>query len=429
VALGAAALSGGGGLLEMAAAAPAGAGASLHIGTPAATDRWSAALASGRSLNPELAAAVEAISPSAAPRAAAPFSGLPSALTRALPTVAPPVAPAAPVPSAPAVPTAVAPPAPVPVLVGPAAARSLPVAVRGESRAVAGEPGAAGLPAPPAARPTAGAPVTGLPTAVAMLPPTVASGGVLPPVAAPAVVPTLPAPRSAAPAVALPRSVPVVVGAPADAAVASRLAPPTGAAGSAGERSPHLALPGAGSRGEGPRVAMGPAVGPAVGLVHVVAKGETLWALSRQYHIGTEDLARLNHLPPDGLLRIGQRLVVPSGVLSVDGKSIKTDVAPLQHHRGVATSPLRFIVEGLGGSVSWIGPAQQVRANAGSRGVIVINIGSREARIGDKRVLMDLAAYLESDRTMVPARFVSEALDVTIDMDPSSGNITIRSNQ
>ena len=169
-------------------------------------------------------------------------------------------------------------------------------------------------------------------------------------------------------------------------------------------------------------------MGPAVAKVHMVAKGDTLVAISHKFGVSIEDLRRLNRLNPSSPLVPGQRLVVPRGDLNINGVTVHTDVAPLHHQHGVATAPLRFIVEGLGGSVSWIGPTQTVSANTGKRGLLTITVGSREARLGNERILMDLAAYLEGDRTMVPARFISEAFDVTIDMDPESGNIVIRSN-
>ncbi|MBI5831892.1 MAG: LysM peptidoglycan-binding domain-containing protein [Armatimonadetes bacterium] len=206
--------------------------------------------------------------------------------------------------------------------------------------------------------------------------------------------------------------------------VPTRLAPPAEGLG-AGEQTPHVALP-SGTRVE--RVVSRPQVGPAMAKMHLVAKGDTLAAISRKFGVSVEDLRRLNRLSPKSPLAIGQRLVVPRGDLSINGVTVHTDVAPLQHHHGVATAPLRFVVEGMGGSVSWIGPSQTVSANTGKRGILTITVGSREARLGNERILMDLAAYLEGDRTMVPARFISEAFDVTIDMDPDSGNILIRSN-
>ncbi len=46
---------------------------------------------------------------------------------------------------------------------------------------------------------------------------------------------------------------------------------------------------------------------------HIVAKGETLWSISRTYQVDLEDLARLNRLSNEGLLSVGQKLALPFG--------------------------------------------------------------------------------------------------------------------
>lgn len=44
---------------------------------------------------------------------------------------------------------------------------------------------------------------------------------------------------------------------------------------------------------------------------HVVATGETAWAIARRYGVTVQDLAAWNGLPADMSLRVGQRLLVP----------------------------------------------------------------------------------------------------------------------
>ena len=295
------------------------------------------------------------------------------------------------------------------------------------------------LPGVPVPQPSVGTwrlpPVKPTPSAPATIggpPPSVPSPGTPPSrrIAAPAVLGPQP---DATPAV-VPTTPAVVAVGETGSPVASRVADARFGGPSAG--NPHLGLPGEAPRSAAPSrvpgrivsVVASEAYGPAVATICTVVRGDTLYGLGRKYHVSVEDLARLNRLTPSRVLLAGRKLVIPTGTLTVNSKLVPTDVAPLQHRGGVATSPLRFIVEGLGGSVSWIGPAAQATATS-PRGLISIHVGSREARIGDQRVLMDLAAYLEGDRTMVPARFISEALDVTIDMDPDSGNLVIHSNR
>lgn len=166
-----------------------------------------------------------------------------------------------------------------------------------------------------------------------------------------------------------------------------------------------------------------------VGRLHTVARGDTVYRLARKYGVSADALARVNNLKNVNLIRIGQKLVIPGGVMKVDGENVKTDVPAVEMRNGIAASPFRYVVEALGGTVSWVGPAQQVVANTADRGVITISVGSKTAQVNEEQVLMDLAAYLEHGRTMVPVRFISSALDVTIEMDDSSGNILIKSNR
>lgn len=166
-----------------------------------------------------------------------------------------------------------------------------------------------------------------------------------------------------------------------------------------------------------------------IGRVHVLQKGETLAMVARRYHTSISALLRINGVATQHQLKVGKRLVVPTTV-TVNGKLMHADVAPLQQKGGVATSPLRFVVEALGGTVTWLGPAaKQVTAEVKGRGVLTFTVGSPEVRINEERVLMDVAAYIDSGRTMVPLRFIGQALDVTIEVDEDSGNITIRSNR
>lgn len=54
-----------------------------------------------------------------------------------------------------------------------------------------------------------------------------------------------------------------------------------------------------------------PAIAEAALVSHEVVAGDTLWSISRASGVPVETLAAVNHLSPDGVLRLGQRLVVP----------------------------------------------------------------------------------------------------------------------
>jgi murein DD-endopeptidase MepM/ murein hydrolase activator NlpD len=45
--------------------------------------------------------------------------------------------------------------------------------------------------------------------------------------------------------------------------------------------------------------------------VHVVSPGETLNSIARRYRTSVRELARVNNIPPDTMVRVGERLVIP----------------------------------------------------------------------------------------------------------------------
>jgi LysM repeat protein len=57
-----------------------------------------------------------------------------------------------------------------------------------------------------------------------------------------------------------------------------------------------------------PAAAKAPAATGALPAKHTVAKGETLFAIARKYQLAPDDLIRLNKLPANGSVRVGQQL-------------------------------------------------------------------------------------------------------------------------
>lgn len=78
--------------------------------------------------------------------------------------------------------------------------------------------------------------------------------------------------------------------------------------------------------------------------------------------------------------------------------------------------PLRGIFEALGANVSWDGQTQTVTATKGGI-TIQLKIGSTIAHKNGTVIHLDQSSVLINDRTMVPVRFVSEALGAEVDWD------------
>jgi len=46
-------------------------------------------------------------------------------------------------------------------------------------------------------------------------------------------------------------------------------------------------------------------------LIHTVSAGETLWSIAKRYGTTTDEIATLNELDPEGILALGQELLIP----------------------------------------------------------------------------------------------------------------------
>jgi murein DD-endopeptidase MepM/ murein hydrolase activator NlpD len=94
-----------------------------------------------------------------------------------------------------------------------------------------------------------------------------------------------------------------------------------------------------------------PANAEAALVSHEVVAGDTLWSISRASGVPIETLAAVNHLPPEGILRLGQRLVVPPADRTVPwllSPPARNAVHPLLRSPGVqATSGVPLLAGDL----------------------------------------------------------------------------------
>lgn len=96
----------------------------------------------------------------------------------------------------------------------------------------------------------------------------------------------------------------------------------------------------------------------------------------------------------------------------INDELLVLDVAP-QIEAGRVLVPLRGIFEALGADVSYAAATRTVQAVRGSD-IIRLQIGSRQAWLNGDLVLLDVPARIVSSRTLVPLRFVSEALGAEV---------------
>lgn len=87
--------------------------------------------------------------------------------------------------------------------------------------------------------------------------------------------------------------------------------------------------------------------------------------------------------------------------------------------------PFRFIGEAMGAEVDWNGAAREAIFRKGDR-VVKLTIGSREAVINGQPVQLDAPPELVNATTMVPVRFVAEGLGVELEWLSATKQVIIR---
>ena len=115
--------------------------------------------------------------------------------------------------------------------------------------------------------------------------------------------------------------------------------------------------------------------------------------------------------------------------VKVNGEAVKTDVAPVMENDRILL-PMRAIFETLGCNVSYrdIGGEQFVTAFRGDKQV-VLEIGKKEITVDGQTKALDVAAKIENDRTLVPVRAVSEAMDADVSWDGETNTAEVTTKQ
>ena len=121
-----------------------------------------------------------------------------------------------------------------------------------------------------------------------------------------------------------------------------------------------------------------------------------------------------------------QELVIPEheGItVKIDSKYMYTDVAPvLQNDRTMV--PMRAIFENLGAEITW-DEATETVTGIKDDVTVTLKIGDPAAYVNGREVTLDAPAILHDDRTLVPIRFVSEALGAKVDWEEASRTVFI----
>ncbi|MWV42623.1 copper amine oxidase N-terminal domain-containing protein [Paenibacillus sp. HJL G12] len=119
--------------------------------------------------------------------------------------------------------------------------------------------------------------------------------------------------------------------------------------------------------------------------------------------------------------------IYASGVkVSVDGREVQfPDEHPFVDQRSNLTMvPLAFVSDKLGATTKWNGNLKQITILL-NRDIIILGIGQNHALVNGTRVDFEGSAVLKNGRTMVPLRFISEALHAVVDWQPTRNQVSI----
>lgn len=107
----------------------------------------------------------------------------------------------------------------------------------------------------------------------------------------------------------------------------------------------------------------------------------------------------------------------------INDRPVKIDVPP-QIIDDRTMVPVRFVGEPFGAEFTWDGQTQKVTVQRADQ-TITLKIGSPLAQVNDRQMQLDVPPRIVGDRTLVPIRFIAEALGMDVDWEPADQRVVI----
>jgi uncharacterized Zn-binding protein involved in type VI secretion len=117
-------------------------------------------------------------------------------------------------------------------------------------------------------------------------------------------------------------------------------------------------------------------------------------------------------------------LTIGNPTAQVNGKTATIPAPPQIMGAGYTMVPARFIGEALGLGVEWDAAGRKV-VFSGQGQNIALTIGNNTASINGKPYAMPIAPLIAGSHTLVHARFISEALHCKVEWNPATRQVTI----
>ena len=108
---------------------------------------------------------------------------------------------------------------------------------------------------------------------------------------------------------------------------------------------------------------------------------------------------------------------------TLNGEQKTMDVAPIIRNSRTML-PVRYVAEALGAEIGWDGATSTATLKTADT-EIKITVGAAEAIVNGQAVKLDSPAVIVSDRSFMPVRFVAETLGGTVAWDGATSTATI----
>src|SRR5687768_9239628 len=139
----------------------------------------------------------------------------------------------------------------------------------------------------------------------------------------------------------------------------------------------------------------------------------------RPYRFGLSCLSAL-------ALAMSASPLVAAGIeVEVDGRAVQFGAVGPMRVGGRVLIPLRAVSESLGAEVEWNAATRTVSGKKGER-EFQLPIGAPTATINGASRPLDVPAQILSGTTMVPLRFVAEALGAEVDWNAAAQRVVVR---
>lgn len=109
--------------------------------------------------------------------------------------------------------------------------------------------------------------------------------------------------------------------------------------------------------------------------------------------------------------------------VEMDGDVIQFDQGAVSVN-GRTLVPMRTIFEELDSTVQWTAKTKTITANRGTKKITLV-VGSKNATVNGQKITLDVPPQIINGRTLVPLRFISEALGAKVDWNNKTKTVTI----